>query len=122
MKSQLYNDVYILRLFISTGGTDFQSLSQNLVFNSMSSPSDCIATVNIPILQDFTVEGTELFFVFLSSSDESVELISTTVIIQDDDGEYVKSLECILWLAYCITTRIMNFFLVSIVMQKNLGT
>ena len=67
-------------------------VSQDLVFDSMSSPSDCIATVNLTILQDSTIEGTELFLVVLSSSDEFVVLedsFTTSVVIQDDDGEYV---------------------------------
>ena len=84
---------YLIHNLSLTGGMDFEAFSQDLVFNSATSPSDCIATVNLVILQDSTVEGTELFFVILSSSDEFVSLVSSfsaIVSIQDDDGKYIR--------------------------------
>ena len=70
---------------------DYLLLEHSLTFNSSASPSDCITTVEVNILEDFTVEGDpENFSITLSSSDVLVQFSneSTTVKIQDSDCEY----------------------------------
>ena len=74
--------------FLPPAPSDYTSVSMDLTFNSGTTNQ----TVMIPIVGDNVVESTESFTVSLTTGDSAVTLnpSTTTVTIQDDDGDDSK--------------------------------
>ena len=75
----------------ATAGVDYESEVRELQFP----PGNFLQTVDITILDDQVIEGTEVFQVRIDSDDAQVRIVepqTITVTIIDTDGTYVDSL------------------------------
>ena len=72
-----------------TGGKDYYPVSSALRFPT-SSRNGSQVCVNVTVVDDPVLEGTESFNVYLTTSDSNAKLLSDLleIIIQDNDGKF----------------------------------